>query len=113
MPDYCIAMPRSPEPPTGARFDKNFLDIVDSVQSLNPAIHDGAIIVVRDRPSDDYVVVGWSYRLIAPFISRFVSDNRGSAYNSALSMSLVPNVDAVALIAHGTLELFSQGQSAL
>jgi hypothetical protein len=97
-------------PPLGDTFDDSFLATVARAQAANAAIHDGAIIVSREGTSDAYRVTGWSYRLIPPNSARNAVTNRGSAYNSAISMSLTRGVDAVALISTTYADIFISGR---
>lgn len=112
IPNYCLEMKRSPAPPLDLPFDCSFADVIKQLYGMNNAIYDGAIILGRSDVERDstYQVTGWSYRLVPPFAISEAQPNRGSAYNSALSMSLVDNVDGVSLISHDRLELFAAGK---
>lgn len=103
-------MPRFPSPPVGDLFDDGFPGHLRAALALNPAIHDGAIIVRRIDISSQYRIDGWSYRLIAPFSAHDRgSTNRGSAYNSCLAASAVDGVDATYLLSRGRLTQFVGG----
>lgn len=104
-------MKREPAPALGAPFDANFNRIVAEAYDINPAVHDGAIVLARAQDRDAYRIVGWSVRLIPPSTPPSAAANRGSAYNSALAMSLVDDVDGVALIHPPKSELFLKGKS--
>ncbi|MER2536658.1 MAG: hypothetical protein ABTQ31_16000 [Rhizobiaceae bacterium] len=110
IPRYCAPMARAPLPPLGDAFDENFLRVVEAAQRQNASIHDGAIVVSRQNNGDFYRVSGWSFRLIPPMISEFAEANRGSAYNSAICMSLSENVDAVALLSKHHSDVFAGGR---
>jgi len=110
-PLHCMPMARDPAPPVGMVFDLEFVTIASDVLVRNPAVHDGAILVARMSASMAFRVAGWSYRLVPPFEPREVMVNRGSAYNSALAMSLTPRIDLVAIAGRGHLECFVGGAS--
>lgn len=103
-------MGRSPMPPLGVVFDASFSDVLLQAHTLNPAIHDGAIMLLRGSASESYKIAGWSYRLTPPFSPEQAQPNRGSAYNSAFAMSKARGVDAVAIAAVGTIEMFVAGK---
>jgi hypothetical protein len=98
IPLHCVGMLRSPRPLDGTRLDENFGSYYVAQVARTPALHDGALILSRSTKTAWYSVSGWSYRLIPPLEPRQAEANRGSAYNSAISMSLVENVDLVALV---------------
>ena len=104
-PSLCAAMPRLPNPEIGMPFDDTFPTMFAQAIEANPSIHDGAIMVGRADASLDYKVAGWSFRLFAggtPTAS--VAVNRGSAFNSCLSMSTVAGVDCIYLATRSGLE---------
>jgi hypothetical protein len=106
----CESMPRDPEPASGAWFAQDFPDLLRSALTLNPAVHDGAILLRRPGPSLPYVIDGWSYRLMAPRPNDLKGAmNRGSAYNSCLATSTRPGVDGVVLLTRGQVVMFGRG----
>jgi hypothetical protein len=109
LPDYSIAMSRLPAPPLGAVFDEAFSGFYLKQLNIIPALHDGAVIFSRKSAVEDYRLSGWSHRLLSPFSSSCSEPNRGSAYNSAISMSLVSSVDCVALISESEVEVYLNG----
>lgn len=110
LPQYCVEMSRSPIPPKGAVLDDQFGDYYATEVARTPALHDGAVILSRSTAESAYSVSGWSYRLISPERPPKTEPNRGSAYNSAVSMSFVDHVDLVALILESGIEVYVQGQ---
>lgn len=110
LPNYCAEMPRSPNPPTGAPWDENFSFHLATEIAKAPALHDGAIIFSRGVVHSEYRISGWSYRLLSPHCPPQAETNRGSAYNSAISMSLVEHVDLVALVIETGVEIYVQGK---
>lgn len=103
-------MPRQPEPKVGMPLDGAFDQHYCTALSVNPAIHDGAIMVARRDPKDLYRVVGWSYRLFPPDVHVPLIVNRGSAFNSSLAMSIVPGVDRVFLVTAYSATRFARGK---
>lgn len=102
-------MLRSPEPGIGQVLDQAFADHLAAAVALNPAAHDGAVMLGRGDETSPYRITGWSYRL---FPGRIVADrdpNRGSAFNSCLAMSAVPTVDRIYLITRGSTYCFKSG----
>lgn len=110
LPEHCAEMPRWPRPPTGTPLDDEFGSYVAAEVARAPALHDGAIIVSRSSAKTKYCVSGWSYRLLSPHQPTTAEANRGSAYNSAIAMSLVEHVDLVALVLEGGVEVYLHGQ---
>ena len=110
IPMYCVPMPRYPVPPEGAPLDEQFSKYYRAKVAEIPALHDGAVILSRRSPASPYSVSGWSYRLFSPHAPTNAEPNRGSAYNSAISMSLVENVDLVALVLSSGAELYLRGR---
>jgi hypothetical protein len=109
LPAYCAAMPRLPEPRVGMIFNEDFSSLLERVLAINPAVHDGAIMIGRTAAAMAYHIVGWSYRLYPPD-SRYVAEpNRGSAFNSCLAMSGVETIDRVYLISKGGVFRFEKG----
>lgn len=91
-------MLRVPAPATGARITGSIHHELDAAIALNPAVHDGAIILGRSQTYENYTIRGWSYRLLPPENAAAQEENRGSAFNSGLAMSIVEGVDAVYLL---------------
>jgi hypothetical protein len=110
LPAHCAEMPRSPTPATGVPLDDDFGRYFAAEIAKAPALHDGAIIFSRFTPESEYCLSGWSYRLVSPHQPTHAETNRGSAYNSAISMSLVEHVDLVALVLESGIEVYIQGQ---
>lgn len=106
----CDPMPRDPLPPTGAALDLDFVDHLIAALSLNPAIHDGAIMFHREDTAAPFRVAGWSHRMRAPIAEGSgQSPNRGSAFNSCLATSARPGVNAACILSRGTITLFVNG----
>ena len=106
----CEPMPRDPMPASGAPFGKDFPDQLRSALALNPAVHDGAILLRRPHLAAPYVIDGWSYRLMAPRPENLEgATNRGSAYNSCLATSSRAGVDIVVLQTRGRMMFFMNG----
>lgn len=111
LPMDCEPMPRDPSPPLGGDFDENFAGELMSALEINPAVHDGAIMLHRRQKGAPYRIYGWSYRLRAPLPKGSISrTNRGSAYNSCLATSAVSGVDVVYLISGGMIACFASGE---
>jgi hypothetical protein len=112
LPAGCVAMSRHPVPKTGMHFDISFADVFADATRLNPAIHDGAVMVGRHSAAEPYKIMGWSFRL---FPNERVDGppNRGSAFNSAQAMSRVPTVDAVYWVSGKDVFRFCDGASAV
>ena len=112
LPSGCTPMSRQPAPKTGLPFDITFSDVFAEATRVNPAIHDGAVMVGRRNISEPYKIVGWSFRL---FPSAEVVDeglaNRGSAFNSAQAMSRVPTIDVVYWVSGKSVYRFRNGTS--
>lgn len=107
-PLFCAPMPRDPTPPTGQTIEQ-LGPAIDSALRLNPAVHDGAIMLGRHGDNDTYTIKGWSYRLFPPEQDIVYSVNRGSAFQSSVLMSFVEGIDRVYLISAGTLTRFERG----
>jgi hypothetical protein len=91
--------------------DDNFRIILAQTIAQNPAVHDGAVMIGRQREGDVYRIIGWSYRLFPPPVDALVQPNRGSAFNSCIAMSLVSQVDRVYLFSKAEMLRFEQGQT--
>jgi hypothetical protein len=109
LPRYCSPMPRVPEPSIRMILDENFQAILAWSLTMNPAVHDGAIMIGRPEEKEDYRIVGWSYRLFPPEGTYRTEPNRGSAFNSCLAMSRVESVDGVYLVSKGVAVRFENG----
>ena len=112
-PPHCAAMLRVPAPPTGSSVTDSFHVQIDAAIELNSTVHDGAILVGRNRTSEDYAIRGWSYRLFPPHNEACQDANRGSAFNSGLAMSTVEGIDAVYLASNNTVSKFVLGNYTL
>jgi hypothetical protein len=110
LPPCCAPMPRDPAPPVGQAIDARFAVALVEATRLNPAVHDGAIMVGRDGPEAPYLVSGWSYRLFPPEVRVSMTANRGSAFHSSLAMSRVTGVDRVYLVSRGAVFRFAGGR---
>lgn len=109
FPAFVESMLRDPPPPVGMPFDRNFVDLYRSVSKLNPAVHDGAVLIGRVSAAETYRVQGWSFRMFPPAAETAAAPNRGSAYNSCLAMSVVSSVDLLCLVSHSELVRFRAG----
>ncbi|MDB5375883.1 MAG: hypothetical protein JWR00_329 [Rubritepida sp.] len=109
VPDFCAPMPRVPTPPVGTVFDETFVEHYRSAIDLNPAIHDGAVLIGREQIFDRYMICGWSMRLYPPPGNSTPAPNRGSAFNSCLEMSDVGSVDRLYLLSAGQFIRFIAG----
>lgn len=109
LPDYCFPMKRNPMVKTGINFSENFGTVLEEAISKNSAIHDGAIVFQKTASKNDYSLIAWSVRLAPPNSTGAEIDNRGSAYNSSLSMSVVPDIEIMVLIGTDTVSLFVDG----
>jgi hypothetical protein len=85
-------------PVVGMTFEEGFADKLSAAMNANPAVHDGAIMLLRAAPTHRYQVAGWSYRLFPP-AGAPAPPNRGTAFNSCLAMSDIPTVDGLYLLA--------------
>ena len=110
VPPGCAPMPRDPAPPVGMAIDGPLTGAFEQALRINPAVHDGAVMIGRSRETDDYVITGWSYRLFPPETDRSLIPNRGSAFHSSLLMSAVDGVDRVYLFSTGQLVCFADGR---
>jgi hypothetical protein len=97
LPSSCAPMLRRPLPDVGMTFDGSFPRRLAQAIEQNPAIHDGATMVGRKRISDPYRVAGWSFRLFPAPAASEPQPNRGSAFDSCVSMSCIPTVDRLYL----------------
>ncbi len=91
-------MLRSPAPPVGQILDFAFAEHLAAALTFNEAVHDGAVMFGRENEAATYRVTGWSYRLFPPELAGERFANRGSAFNSCLSMSSLPGVDRLYLV---------------
>ncbi len=108
QPSGTSAMPRDPMPPVGALFVRNFARTFAEALAINPAVHDGAVMIGRASPGQPYHVVGWSHRLHPPQAGKTIT-NRGSAFNSCTAMSTVDRVDSLVLIGRNEAFAFKGG----
>lgn len=109
IPSNCAPMLRSPQPKIGMPLNSGFSKHFAEALSLNPAVHDGAVMVGRRQSSEQYNITGWSFRLFPPPTQVIVKPNRGSAFNSCLEMSAVGGVDRLYLFSRGDLFRFEHG----
>lgn len=108
-PASCAPMARFPEPKLGTLLDFTFGEKLASALRLNPAVHDGAVMLGRECADSPYRILGWSYRLFPPETGLFEFPNRGSAFNSCLAMSCVFCIDRVYLLRNGSVHRFEKG----
>ncbi len=113
LPRDCAPMPRDPAPAVGASFDERFAEVLADATQLNPAVHDGAIMIGRTNPDSPYMISNWSFRLFAKSQTLSIETNRGSAFNSCIAMSLVDGVDVLYLISRVGAEKCVRGKSVL
>ena len=106
-------MLRSPSPKTGEVFDATFPKHLAVALALNPAVHDGAVMIGRDNTATPYRITGWSYRLFPNNTEAKQEANRGSAFNSCLAMSTVAGVDRLYFVTGGTAYRFANGHVGL
>ena len=111
-PASCEPMPRRPAPAVGMPFDRTFPAVLARATGENPAVRDGAIIVGRTRRNEPYRIAGWSFRLFPQVTVADGRPNRGSAFNSCLSMSGEVTVDGVYLVSEGGAFRFVKGEVA-
>jgi hypothetical protein len=109
-PDYSTPMLRDPEPYTGDLFSQTFLELYRKALHLNPAVHDGAVMIGRATRNESYRIAGWSYRLFPPEPDGARVANCGSAINSCIAMSIVATVDTTYKITDGRLSRFISGR---
>lgn len=110
LPPYCAPMLRIPEPQHGMALDESFRQVLESALRVNPAIHDGAVMVGRLRSGQPYQVRGWSFRLFPPPGSVQDQPNRGSAFNSCLAMSSQAGIDRLYMVTKGKVMRFVRGR---
>ncbi len=110
LPQFVAPMVLVPEPPVNFTFDASFPSVRASVLQLNPAVHDGAVMVCRESVAEDYRIIGWSHRMFPPEGSRKGAANRGTAHNSCLAMSQITSVDMLYLQSRGQRVVFRHGE---
>jgi hypothetical protein len=113
LPGDCALMPRDPAPAVGAPFDERFAGVLADATQLNPAVHDGAIMIGRTGFDSPYMISGWSFRLFAKSQKFSIETNRGSAFNSCIAMSMMDGVDVLYLISKVGAEKCVRGKSVL
>jgi len=111
LPSHCAPMARQPAGDTGIAFDSGFPAVFRKTIKRNPAIHDGAVMVGRDRIGEAYKIAGWSFRLFPENGVASAPANRGSAFNSALAMSWTSTIDAVYWISGRSIYRFCGGRA--
>ncbi len=109
IPEDCIPMKRSPAAPIGFPFGEDFAARYAEAISLNESVHDGAVLFGRSKTSERYRCMGWSCRIASRFQPQDAEPNRGSAYNSAISISGLADIDCVFLLTAGGVESFING----
>jgi hypothetical protein len=111
-PACCEPMPRLPTPEVGMPFDRTFLKVLVQATGENLAVRDGAIMVGRTQRNEPYRIAGWSFRLFPQVTVADGRPNRGSAFNSCLSMSGEATVDGVYLVSEAGAYRFIKGEVA-
>ncbi|TIP26210.1 MAG: hypothetical protein E5X67_21340 [Mesorhizobium sp.] len=111
LPGDCVPMARTPMPFTDFLFDKSFPKHLSAALHENESIHDGAVLFGRVDSHDLYRCSGWSFRIVAKHQPSTAEANRGSAYNSAISLSGAPRIDCVCLFTESDFEVFVAGKS--
>lgn len=106
---YIDMMPRTPMPKLEFFIDGDFAKNLIAANKLNPSIHDGAIVAIWEKEKEKYSVRHMSCRLLPPQIGNHSHQNRGSAFNSALAMSNVMQVQKVYFWSNRALHLFESG----
>lgn len=109
-PAYAEPMPRDPLPAIGQPVAGDFGEIVRQATTVNPAVHDGAVMAALGK---DFTcrIVGWSYRLFPPSGEFQAPANKGSAFNSCLAMSAIDGVIGIYLVSGDSAWRFDQGQA--
>lgn len=107
----CLAMERVPMPELGAPFDSRLNHTLSEAFEKNPSIHDGAIIFKRNSQGESYTLSAWSMRIVSKKKPRSSEPNLGSAYNSALSLSMAENIDMCCIIVPDRTTFFQNGIS--
>jgi hypothetical protein len=110
LPQFIAPMVLVPEPPVNCAFDLDFANVRASALQLNPAVHDGAVMIGRETEAANYRIVGWSHRMFPPEGSRKGAANKGTAYNSCLAMSQIASVDMLFLQSRGQRVVFRHGE---
>lgn len=111
LPSYVEPMLREPRPRTGQVFGSEYFSSLEECIACNPSIHDGAVLFVRETSSSTYTVREWSCRLFPPSFGVASVANRGSAYNSGLTISVCEEIDVVLHFSDGVIWVFQSGQS--
>lgn len=110
LPRFVSPMVLLPEPPLNCAFGADFGSVRASVLLLNPAVHDGAVMVGREDAAKEYRIVGWSHRMFPPEGSQKGGANKGTAYNSCLAMSQIASVDMLYLQSRRQRVVFRLGE---
>lgn len=108
-PQDCVPMARNPMPAVGASFSENITSVIEDALCLNPSIHDGAIIFSRATDDSEYRLGAWSMRIVSSRVPDHSEPNVGSAHNSALALSLAPEVELCAIFSKETFTIFEKG----
>ena len=109
----CMAMKRVPMPELGAPFDSSLSHTLSEAYEKNSSVHDGAIIFTRINQGEPYILSAWSMRIVSKMKPRYPEPNFGSAYNSALSLSMAENIDMCCIISPDRTIFFQNGTSHL
>jgi hypothetical protein len=110
VPPWCAPMPRNPSPPTGIPLDSAFASYFLSQLVSNPSLGDGAIVAHMGSKRQVATVLHWSCRLFPPSSPAKRIANKGSAYNSALDLSVCAGIDSVFLANADEIRNFRRGE---
>jgi hypothetical protein len=105
----CVPMKRSPMPPLGAVFTVDIGMILKVAHEENASIHDGAIIFSKEPTSARYKLAAWSARIVSNATPKAAEPNRGSAHNSAVSLSESSNIDLCCILTSNGIIAFQDG----
>jgi hypothetical protein len=107
----CVPMARSPMPRVGIPFDLEFYSVLSKAINMNPSVHDGAMVFSRTSSEERYHLTAWSMRIVSKHVPLSSQPNLGSAYNSALSLSLAASVDICCIVGVDRTTFFENGRS--
>ena len=107
----CVPMRRIPMPKVGLPFDITLARTLTEAFAENSSIHDGAIIFTRHAEDTKYYLSAWSMRIVSRHVPNNSKPNLGSAYNSALSLSIAKNVDICCIVYPKRIAFFQCGES--
>ncbi|MEM5855709.1 MAG: hypothetical protein QW472_05350 [Candidatus Aenigmatarchaeota archaeon] len=100
-------MPINPQPPINIEI-RDFIRIYKEAIKINPAIHDGAVMVKLSQKIP--ILTGWCFRLYPPPLATRRKINRGSGYNTILDFSCVENVEVTYFANTHELIKFKKGK---